>query len=104
MYTSPIDAWKRFAHAPADFDLLMVDQFMPELGGHEFIEQARRLSPILPVMVMSGRFERSELSSNHETPDVFELKKPFEISDLISAVNHSLHRTHVAPRGEPSPL
>jgi signal transduction histidine kinase len=104
VYTSPIDAWKRFAHAPDDFDLLMVDQFMPEMSGHEFIEQARRLSPIIPVMVMSGRFERSELSSNHETPDVFELEKPFEISDLISAVNHSLHRTHRAPTGEPSPL
>ncbi|MEO6003848.1 MAG: PAS domain S-box protein [Opitutus sp.] len=104
VYTSPMDAWKRFANGPDEFDLLMVDQNMPELTGTKFIQQARRIAPQLPMMVMSGRFERSELSTNGDMPGVFALKKPFEIVDLISAVHQSLHHSTNGTKGAPGLL
>jgi PAS domain S-box-containing protein len=104
VYMSPLDAWKRFARAPDEFELLIVDQNMPELAGTKFIQQARSISPDLPTMIMSGRFERSELSVDEEMPGVFALKKPFEIVDLIAAIQQSLRRPHLSTTGEPTLL
>ena len=89
LYTSPADAWRRFEANPEHWDLVVVDQNMPEIGGAEFVSRIRALSPRLPVIMMSGRFEDEEGLAQQGTEV---LKKPFEIADLIAAVAGALER------------
>jgi len=88
VHTSSLEAWDRFAQAPGDFTLLMIDQQMPGLGGADFIARARQLRPDLPVIRMSGQFEQSEAIA--DLPGIAHLKKPFEIADLLQQVTTSL--------------
>lgn len=90
VYTLPMDAWNRFAQTPENFDLLMIDQNMPDIDGPEFILRARKISPSIPIIIMGGRLERSEMFSDQEISGVSALKKPFEVAELIAVVDHSL--------------
>jgi DNA-binding response OmpR family regulator len=74
---------------PQSFDLVIVDQNMPETSGLDFVRRARLLVPKLPIIMMSGRFENAEAISALE---VDLLKKPFEITNLIDAVRSALDR------------
>ena len=93
VFTRPTEALARFAGGPADFELLVVDQNMPDLTGPELVERIRSLSPGLPVVMMSGRFE-SGMSAPAilQAEGVTALKKPFEISDLVVTVKAALDR------------
>lgn len=90
VYTLPMDAWNRFAQMPDDFDLLLVDQNMPDISGPEFIQQARKISPSIPIIMMGGRLEGLDMFSDHEISGVSALKKPFEATELMAVVGHSL--------------
>jgi PAS domain S-box-containing protein len=93
VFTSPTEAWTRFASDPRRFDLLIVDQNMPGITGREFIARARGEVPALPVIIISGRFEHAEGQDQFGAERVTALKKPFEIVDLIGAVKASLAGT-----------
>jgi PAS domain S-box-containing protein len=88
MYTSPAAAWKRFADAPEAFDLLMVDQNMPEMSGTELVQRVRGVSKTIPVILLSGRFERT--GDVVEEAGVMPLQKPFEITHLLGCVKEAL--------------
>ncbi len=87
-YTSPNDAWKRFEASPGSWDLLIVDQNMPEITGSEFVSRARMISPALPIVMMSGRFENDGFLPGK---GIVQLKKPFEIAELTAAVKAALN-------------
>jgi two-component system cell cycle sensor histidine kinase/response regulator CckA len=92
MYTSPSAAWKRFSDAPGNFDLLMIDQNMPEINGYEFMERARKAAPMIPIILLSGRFERAQTPAILQQARVSALQKPFEIADLLGVVRSSLKK------------
>jgi CheY-like chemotaxis protein len=78
----------------SQFDLVMVDIFMPGLSGLDTIEHIRRSSPI-PIIAMSG----FRLRSSADSVDCLEmavrlgatlcLRKPFQPAQLIDAVEWS---------------
>jgi len=79
------------------FDLVLVDIFMPDMDGLEFITQVRKIRPGLPVIVMSGyQFE----ASTAPRPDFLHMatelgangsvKKPFRPAELEAAVDACL--------------
>ena len=75
-----------------DFDLLIVDIFMPEMDGLETIRLLRTVKPNLPVIVISG--------SNAAMPDflsmatklgaIESLRKPFRPAELLETVDMCL--------------
>ena len=75
------------------FDLLIVDLFMPGMDGLETIRSIHRMQPDIPIIVISGYAFRTALES---VPDflnmaikfgaVSSLQKPFRPSQLLSAV------------------
>lgn len=75
-----------------DFDLLIVDIFMPEMDGLETIRLLRGVKPDLPVIVISG--------SNAAAPDflnmatklgaIESLRKPFRPAELLETVDMCL--------------
>ncbi len=81
----------------SEFDLVMVDIFMPDMDGLEIIKCFRERAPALPIVAMSGyRFRNSV----NPAPDFLEiaaklgatyrLRKPFGPRQLKAAVNACL--------------
>ena len=83
--------------AAQDFDLLLVDLFMPGMDGLETIRQVHRHKPGLPIIIMSGL---SFASTGAQPPDflamagrlgaVGNLKKPFRPRELLAVVADGL--------------
>jgi DNA-binding NtrC family response regulator len=80
-----------------NFDLLIVDIFMPGMDGFETMKQVHLSRPDMPVIVISG--QQFSLASEH-APDflhmatrlgaVSSLQKPFKPSELLAVVTGSL--------------
>ena len=83
--------------AAENFDLLLVDLFMPGMDGLETIRQVHRHKPGLPIIIMSGL---SFGSTGAQPPDflamadrlgaVGNLKKPFRPRELLAVVAEGL--------------
>ncbi len=82
----------------ADFDLVMLDIFMPEMDGLEVIKVFKKRAPGLPIIAMSGfRFLNAKAPA---APDFLEmavqlgatyrLRKPFAPWQLKTAVDACL--------------
>jgi CheY-like chemotaxis protein len=76
-----------------DFDLVIVDLFMPRLGGLDTIRQLRERQPSLPIIAMSGSTPRRStdpadlLDSAVQLGDVIKMPKPFRANDLLKIVH-----------------
>ena len=83
--------------AAEDFDLLLVDLFMPGMDGLETIRQVNGHKPGLPVIIMSGL---SFASAGAQPTDFLamagklgatgNLKKPFRPRELLAVVTEGL--------------
>jgi CheY-like chemotaxis protein len=75
-----------------DFDLLLIDIFMPGMDGLEAMRLIHHQKPLMPVIVISGR----PISDSDGDPDlltiaprlgaVASLQKPFKAAALLAAV------------------
>ena len=83
-----------------DFDLLIVDIFMPGMDGLETMRDIHRLRPAVPVVVISGYAFRTPVET---VPDFLKmaeklgavrtLRKPFRPAELLSIVGDALDRS-----------
>lgn len=82
----------------SEFDLVIVDIFMPGADGLETVRSLRRRLPRLPIIVMSGlRYGGSSQYHDLTVPDFlkmalqfgasFALYKPFKPDDLLRAIH-----------------
>jgi len=85
------------AFESSEFDLVMVDIFMPDMDGLEIIKSFRERDSTLPIVAMSGyRFH----NSRSPAPDYLEiaaklgatccLRKPFGPRQLMAAIDECL--------------
>ena len=72
----------------AEFDLIITDYLMPGLRGSEVIEEARRLHPNLPALLMTGYANLAK----GEAAGIPSLPKPFREADLARHVASLLSR------------
>lgn len=86
--------------AAQEFDVLIVDVFMPEMDGFEFIRSVRQQKPNLPIIAISGGSFGSDapgapdfLSMATKLGAIRSLRKPFKPADLYDAINACLART-----------
>ena len=74
-------------------DLVVCDLFMPEMDGVEVLRKLRRDHPQLSVVAISGGGYQGQvqlLDVAKKLGAVAVLKKPFELSELVGAVNLAL--------------
>jgi two-component system response regulator (stage 0 sporulation protein F) len=82
----------------SEFDLAIIDIFMPGADGLETIRTLRQRLPSLPIIVMSGlQYGGSLLNHNLTVPDFlkvalqfgasFALHKPFQPDELLRAIS-----------------
>ena len=66
--------------------LMLVDVVMPEMDGYDLVAEARKISPAIHVVFISG-FARD--TTRHPSGDGF-LAKPFTVESLTDIVEHAL--------------
>ena len=84
-------------------DLIITDINMPEMDGIEIILESQRRWPGVPVIAISGggRMPRELLLQNADVLGAVEsLPKPFEIAEVLGAVERALRATGGATPSE----
>jgi CheY-like chemotaxis protein len=93
------------AAEPGQFDVVIVDIFMPGMDGLETIRHILHQAPLIPIIAISGFTFRGPSDA---TPDFLRmaaklgathtLQKPFRPNDLLNAVESCLSQSIRIPR------
>lgn len=70
--------------------LSILDLVMPELNGAACLEEIRKLDKDAKVILMSGYRGTPEVSDMIDSGNLYFLRKPFDLSELMTAVEHAL--------------
>ena len=77
------EALRVYEAQEGNIDLVLTDVVMPEMGGHELVEQLRARRPDLRVLFMSGYAERAFTSNGSIPAGTGYLEKPFTVETLM---------------------
>ena len=80
-----------------DFDLLLLDIFMPGMDGFETMRLVHQRKPQIPIIVISGKPVQPDSGPDYLTlamklGAISSLQKPFKPDALLAAVTESLER------------
>lgn len=71
--------------------LSILDLVMPELNGAACLEEIRKLNGEAKVILMSGYRGTPEVSDMIDAGNLYFLRKPFDLSELMTAVDYALN-------------
>jgi CheY-like chemotaxis protein len=95
-HNCPIEALEQFRHAPEQFDLVISDVTMPQMGGPEMAREMMKIRPDLPVLLCTGY--RADITkkivSNIGVRDL--LLKPLARQELSTTIRRVLDRRAAA--------
>lgn len=91
--TTPTDALRIASDIATRIDLLITDDFMPEMRGPELADRIRQIRPGIRVLFMTGSIENETLE-NYPEADLIE--KPFYPLELGKKVREVLDRRRAA--------
>jgi two-component system cell cycle sensor histidine kinase/response regulator CckA len=80
------EAIRYLAQAPDTFRVVITDMMMPGMEGPAFIRAVRKISPTVPILVMSGSQDHREDARDAAESRVHFLEKPFTGDALIKAI------------------
>ncbi len=88
--TNSLQAWELFESQPNRFDLLITDESMPVLSGHEIASRVKKLRPEIPIVLCTG-YSDSVTPESAERYGIVEIVyKPFETDELIEIIRRVL--------------
>ncbi|MES2697777.1 MAG: PAS domain-containing protein, partial [Verrucomicrobiota bacterium] len=82
---------------PTQCAVLITDQTMPGMQGTELAAALRKVSPTLPIVIMSGYFSKISSQALDELGQVELLAKPFTTDELAHAIYRALHPKPATP-------
>jgi two-component system response regulator CpxR len=91
------DALEQFQRQ--QFDLVVTDYKMPRMDGIELIVRLRKLTPDLPVILISGFVDSLGLNEDNTGADAVIQKSANEVSHLVRTVSRLLRK---APSKKPA--
>ena len=74
-----------------DYDIVLTDLRMPDIGGMRILRDVKRVKPALPVVMITGFGTVKSAVQAMKLGAAEYLEKPFSPDDLIKAVNSALH-------------
>jgi len=87
-----------------EFDVVLCDMIMPPTGGMRVIEEAQKLEPRLPVVLMTG-YGSIESALEALKLGVFDyVTKPFEMDELDVTINRALAWSKGGERATATPI
>jgi signal transduction histidine kinase/CheY-like chemotaxis protein len=98
-FNDPKAALDAFRAEPSSLDALITDQRMPGLTGLELAYSMRKLSPHLPVMLVTGFSTALQGEQAGDAGVKIVLAKPFKREDLAKAVTDLFSETEKAASG-----
>lgn len=84
--SSGVEGLEIFKKNGAAFDLVILDILMPQLSGEEVLENLRKISPQLRVLLISGYSSEEVIKRMVATGNVAFIQKPFTIEELAQNV------------------
>src|SRR5262249_52489386 len=90
-FTSSTRALEAFDANPDDFDAILTDERMPGVSGSDLIREVRRISPSIPIVLMSGFFSAAAALKARELGANDVLRKPLLARDLAMSLAGVLH-------------
>ena len=91
--TTPSEAIRIASDPATRIDLLITDDFMPEMRGPELADQIRKMRPGIRVLFMTGSIENQKLETY---PEADLIEKPFYPQELAKKVREVLDRRRAA--------
>jgi DNA-binding response OmpR family regulator len=88
---NPEEALIRLKHE--NYELVITDYKMPQMDGAQFLGEARKVNPDLPVIMISGLMNMPELIKVANIGVTLVLEKPFNTDDLLNYVGRFVHPT-----------
>jgi DNA-binding response OmpR family regulator len=67
-------------------DLLVLDWMMPGLSGLEVAREAHRISPSVPILMLTAKHQRMDIALARDAGVAHYLTKPFSPLELITRV------------------
>jgi PAS domain S-box-containing protein len=90
--SSSQEALKIFRKEPDRFDMIITDQVMPRIKGHELADRVREIREDIPVIICSGSEEILQELQEKEIPARGFILKPFSKAQLVDAIRRALDR------------
>jgi two-component system cell cycle sensor histidine kinase/response regulator CckA len=84
------EALRIYLENPGAIDLVLTDLVMPEMGGHELVEQLRAKNPAVRVVFMSGYTEKAVGKNGSMPPGTGFVEKPFTVETLMRRLREVL--------------
>jgi two-component system, cell cycle sensor histidine kinase and response regulator CckA len=84
-------ALARYREHGKEIGVVITDLIMPVMDGPTFLHELRRISPEVPVVIMSGRFERVRFSPEQIADVQGFLVKPFTLEEFYGCLDRILH-------------
>lgn len=91
--TTPSEALRIASDSATRIDLLITDDYMPEMRGPDLADHVRKMRPGIRVLFMTGSIENDRLESY---PEADLIEKPFYPIDLGRKVREVLDRRRAA--------
>ena len=76
--------------ATQPYDLVLCDIRMPVMDGHQFLNEAQRLYPGMPVLIMSGHTDEAEMRRTQEEGATEVLYKPLNRDEVVVKIREAL--------------
>jgi signal transduction histidine kinase/CheY-like chemotaxis protein len=84
--TSSLEALEYIEQDPSACDCMITDWKMPKMNGVELVQEVRKKSPDLPVLIVTGHAEERILDDIDQLGKIRLLMKPFESDELEDAI------------------
>ncbi len=90
-FTSSVNALQVFGADPGRFDAVLTDERMPGVSGSTIIREVRRISPSIPILLMSGYVGAAAAVKARELGATEVLRKPLLARELAASMARALH-------------
>jgi len=75
----------------SNFDLIILDWYLPDIDGIDVLKQFRASGGMTPVLMLSGRDSEEAKATGLAAGANLYLKKPFRLQELSATIKQALH-------------